>query len=218
MTNSQTPNNPRTKTRKRISRWWLLAVALGALVLFVLWVHPFLAINRLVPADTLIVEGWLPDYAAAFAAREFKSDHYRRIFVSGLNLGKEDPHAADGSDSALIVRTLREQGIDSTVIEACPVDSPSFNRTSSMARGVRERMTASHYLPHGVNVVTLGPHARQTLVAYERMLGALTPVGVISYPKNDYDPARWWASMAGIKKTTKDFAGWLKEILFGLRP
>jgi hypothetical protein len=71
--------------------------------------------------------------------------------------------------------------------------------------------------PRGVNIVTLGPHARQSLLAYSRMVGPDIPVGVISVPKDDYDPDRWWAYAAGIKKTTKDFAGWLKEVLFGLR-
>lgn len=49
------------------------------------------------------------------------------------------------------------------------------------------------------------------------MIDPQIPVGVISIPKNDYDPSRWWASSAGIKKTTKDFAGWVKELIFGLR-
>jgi hypothetical protein len=217
MKNTQSPAGlPAEKTR-RSRNWLLLAVAFAGLLLFVLFVHPFLAINRKVQADTLVVEGWLPDYAAAFAAKEFQSGHYSRIFVSGLYLEKDDPHFTDGSDSAVIVRTLRANGVDAALIEACPIESPSFNRTSAMARAVSERMKTSNYVPHGVNVVTLGPHARQTLVAYERMLGARTPVGVISYPKDDYDPTRWWASVAGIQKTTKDFVGWLKEILVGLR-
>jgi len=218
MPNSQPQKNPPAEKQRRPKRrWLLLAVALVGLLLFLLFVHPFLAINRRVPADTLIVEGWLPDYAAVSAAKEFQSGHYRKIFVSGIVLGKDDPHFTDGSDSALIVRTLQAQGIDPAMIEACPVSSPIFNRTSLMARGVSDRMKASNYTPHGANVVTLGPHARQTLLAYERMLGARTAVGVISYPKDDYNPARWWTSMAGIKKTTKDFAGWLKELLVGRR-
>jgi hypothetical protein len=195
----------------------LLAAVLAGLVLFVIFVHPFLAINRPVTADTLIVEGWLPDYAVAQAAAEFQTGHYRKIFVSGIYFEKNEPRFAEGSDTAFIVHTLLAHGVSATAVEACPVASPSFNRTSHMAREVRDKMKSLNYTPQGANVVTLGPHARQTLLAYERLLGKLTPVGVISYPKNDYVPTRWWASSAGIAKTTKDFAGWLKEVFLGLR-
>jgi hypothetical protein len=187
------------------------------LVLFVWFVHPFLAINRPVKADTLVIEGWVPDYVVAEAADEFRSGGYRKIFVSGLVFDKNDRHFPDKSDAVIVTRFLLANGIVPTVVEDCAVSAPSFNRTSHMARAVREKMKSTNYVPRGVNVVTLGPHARQTLIAYKRMLGSVTPVGVLSYPKNDYNPNRWWASAAGIKKTTKDFAGWFKEVAFGLR-
>ena len=86
-----------------------------------------------------------------------------------------------------------------------------------MARRVRDQIRAPGIRPKGVNVITLGPRARPTLLTYRRMIDPQIPVGVISIPKNDYDPWRWWASRAGIKKITKDFAGWVKELIFGLR-
>ena len=49
------------------------------------------------------------------------------------------------------------------------------------------------------------------------MIPAPIPVGVLSVPKDDYVASRWWASAAGLKKVTKDFAGWAKEKLFGAR-
>ena len=219
MTNTQPQENLAKKNpgRRFLIPRLLLVVALVGLVLFVLFVHPFLAIDRPVKADTLVIEGWVPEYIVAKAAHEFQSGTYRKIFISGLIFEKNDPHFADKSDAVIITRFLQANGIGAATIEDCAVAVPAFNRTSHMARGVRDKMKALNYAPNGVNVVTLGPHARQTLVAYERMLGPLSPVGVISYPKNDYDPSRWWASTAGIKKTTKDFAGWLKEVLFGLR-
>lgn len=191
--------------------------ASAVLFLFIWFVHPFLAISRPVKADTLVVEGWVPEYVAAEAANEMRSGRYRMIFISGLFLEKTDPRFRYGSDSAIVESWLLKRGIPKNLIEACPIECPSFNRTSHMARAVRDRMQSLKYTPQGVNVMTLGPHARQTRLAYNRMLGQTTAVGVISYPKNDYNPERWWTSSAGIAKTTKDFAGWLKEQLVGLR-
>ncbi|MFT3868842.1 MAG: hypothetical protein QM715_10320 [Nibricoccus sp.] len=205
--------------RKSTSRRLLLSglLALAALALFIWFVHPFLAISRPVAADTLVVEGWVPEYVAAEAAKEMLSGRYRMVFISGLFFERTDPRFSQGSDSAIVTAWLLKRGVPKTQIEACPTECPSFNRTSHMARAVRDRMLSLKYAPKGVNVITLGPHARQSLLAYDRMLGQTTAVGVISYPKNDYKPERWWASSAGIAKTTKDFAGWLKEQLVGLR-
>jgi len=194
-----------------------IAVSVATFLGFIFCVHPFLALNSPVSADTLIVEGWVPDYVLARAAQEFKGGHYTRIFVSGIFSDASQSAQKTNIDGTDAVRQLVGLGISASVIEACPTASASFNRTSHMARSVRDRMRALGVIPGGVNVFTLGPHARQSVLAYQRMLGGLSPVGVISIPKYDYNPSRWWASGAGIKKTTKDFAGWLKELIFGLR-
>ena len=78
-------------------------------------------------------------------------------------------------------------------------------------------MTELHVVPRGINIVTLGPHARQSLLAYSRMLGPNVPTGVINLPKAEYDAARWWASIAGVQKTLVHFGGWIRELAFGLR-
>ena len=180
-----------------------------ALVSFLLFVHPFLAVDAPVQADTLVIEGWVPVYVVDRAIAEIARGPYIHVFVSGME--------SDSAQSMSVVRRLVAAGIAPDRIVPAPAPEVSFNRTSHMARAVRDRMRELRLEPHGVNVVTLGPHARQTRLAYTRLLGSITPVGVISVPKDDYVPAWWWASSAGIKKTTKDFAGWLKEVVFGLR-
>jgi hypothetical protein len=164
------------------------------------------------PASTLVVEGWVPPYVLDRAAKEIVRGKYVHVFISGMESDDGRP-----TDAAQAARHLAARGIDPAMIVAAPARSTSWDKTSHMARAVRDRMVALPEKPRGVNVITLGPHARQSLLAYSRMMGPDIPVGVISVPKNDYDPARWWASKAGIMKTTKDFAGWLKEVLFGLK-
>ena len=183
-----------------------------ALGTFALFVHPFLATNVPVTADTLVVEGWVPQYVLDRAVSEIKRGNYEHVFVAGMAQG-------DGrtTDSVEAGRYLVAAGLPSGQIVIVAAPETRWNRTSSMARAVRDRMHELNVRPTGVNIVTLGPHGRQSLLAYSRLLGPSTPTGVITIPKDDYDPAWWWASMAGIKKTTKDFAGWVREVLFGLR-
>ena len=190
----------------------MLLLAGLAAIGFVAGVHPFLATNSPVAADTLVVEGWVPAYVLDAAVRESRSSSYSHIFVSGL----EAEGGVEGEATAAAGHLIAG-GVSATKVIAVSAAPVNFNRTSYMARAIRDRIRALGVQPSGVNVITLGPHGRQSRLAYQRMLGPKIPVGVITIPKNDYDPARWWASSAGLKKTLKDFAGWFKEVLFGLR-
>ena len=195
----------------RCRRWVLgLAIALiGLAVPFALFVHPFLAINVPVKANVLVIEGWVPGYVVDRAVGEMNRGRYDAVFISGMQTEDGKP-----SDAEEIAGRLAKSGIDPARIVAAPAPPKVWDRTSHMARAVRDRLFAGSVKPRGVNVITLGPHARQSLLAYSRMIGPGIPVGVISVPKDDYDPDLWWASAAGIRKTTKDFAGWLKEWVF----
>jgi hypothetical protein len=192
--------------RRRRLNLAAIGLCAAALYAFALFVHPFLALNEPVDADTLVVEGWVPDYVRDGAIREIQRGAYAHVFAAGM-----------GPDARDAVRYIARVGVDRSILIDSTAPATIWNRTSHMARAVRDRMHSLGIKPKGVNVLTLGPHGRQSRLAYQRMLGPETPVGVITIPKNDYDPARWWASAAGIKKTTKDFAGWLKEVLVGLR-
>lgn len=204
------------KPRRRLPPWILPAIV-AAGIAFLLWIHPFLAITRPVDARVLVVEGWVPDYVLDAAAHEFRTGHYSWLFVSGLPFEPGEPDYALGSNAKRCVRHLIHEGLDPKSVVAAPSVSTSWNRTSAMARAVADQIRARGLGNDGVNIVTLGPHARQTLLAYHRMLGPAVRVGVISIPKDDYVASHWWTSAAGIRKTLKDFAGWVKELIAGSR-
>ena len=61
------------------------ALLLGALA--VKGVYPFLAITDRVNANILVVEGWIHEYAIQAAVKEFRSNHYQRVFTTGGPVG-----------------------------------------------------------------------------------------------------------------------------------
>src|SRR5438128_2376658 len=63
----------------------LLAAVLSitAIVAVARSVHPFLATNEPVPAELLVVEGWVPDDVLQEAKREFVRGRYQRLYVTG---------------------------------------------------------------------------------------------------------------------------------------
>ena len=68
--------------RGRLVVWGGLIV-LG--VLFILNVHPFLAVTDRVDTGYLVIEGWMPNYALEESIAEFKSKPYLKIFTVGAD-------------------------------------------------------------------------------------------------------------------------------------
>ena len=53
--------------------------------------------------------------------------------------------------------------------------------------------------PGGMNIFTVGPHARRTHMVYARLFSKQAQVGVISHSNQTYDAQHWWKSSAGFK-------------------
>ena len=143
---------------------------------------------------------------------EIRRSGYERVIVPGMAPDDDRP-----ANPIWIKSYLEASGIPPERIDVVIVPATRWNRTSSTARAVRDRLAELHVVPRGVNIVSLGPHARQSLLAYSRMLGPSVPTGIINLPKAEYDPTRWWASIAGVQKTMVHLAGWIREVAFGLR-
>jgi hypothetical protein len=202
--------------KRRLIAYVAFAVIGVGFILFLLFVHPFLAVTKKVDADILVIEGWIPDYMAAPAASEFQSGHYAFVMISGL---QNDP---DLGPRIEIPETqnpglLEKFGIPSRQIVPCPAPYARWLRTSKTAQAVRHKIEELGLKSKGINVVTAGPHARETWVAYQHVFGDRMPVGIISIPKKNYPADRWWLSRQGLIWVSKDFIAWLKEVIFGLR-
>ena len=195
----------------------IVAVVAVGFFPFILFVHPFLAITRKVDADILIMEGWIPEYMAAPAAQEFRNGHYTLLMISGLENDPDLGPPTELSDARKTAGRLQKLGIPPEAIVPCPAPFARWLRTSKTAQAVKSRIAELGLQPKGINVVTAGPHARETWVAYQHIFGSKMPVGIISIPKNSYPANRWWLSRQGLIWVPKDFVAWLKEVVFGLR-
>jgi hypothetical protein len=88
---SRLRSSPKLRLLCRRERWvltwqgWLLALislSLG-LSLGLTQLYPFLAVNRPIIADALVVEGWVTDADLQAAIREFKAHPYQKLITTG---------------------------------------------------------------------------------------------------------------------------------------
>jgi hypothetical protein len=201
-----------------LRRHWLTSACLvAALIVGCAIIHPVLAVTSRVDADILVVEGWVADAVLADAVKEFYSGHYALLLTSGLALEKDQKASAYESYAAEAAHQVIAFGANPSQVIACPAPLVTWNRTSSSARAVRDVLKLRGIVPKGINVVTAGPHARETWVAYRHIMSRETPVGIISFPNRTYDASYWWATYEGRRWVFKNIAGWTKEVLFGAR-
>lgn len=169
-----------------------------------------------VEANILVVEGWIWDYAMESAAEEFKRGHYTLIATSGFpNTAQMEKTGTSSADTA--AARLIQLGIPPEKILSCPAENTWWNRTASSAQAVRVKILREGIPLKKINVLTVGTHARKTIIAYRRIMGPEVEVGLVMVPSRNFDPDRWWASRGGIYAITKNTIGWLRELLFGPR-
>jgi len=199
-------------------RGWLclLVLVVGLFVWLFRALYPFLALSQPVPgADIMVIEGWVPDHVIQAATAEFKRDHYRLVVAAGGSRPKGSTLSTYRTYAALTAATLLKVGLPpDQVIEAAGALT-GRGRTLHSAQAVRAKLAELRVTPSALNVVTEGPHARRTWTVFHRVFGPPVRLGVISYPPEDYDPRRWWATSEGAKVTVTEAIGWLHEWLFG---
>ena len=196
-------------------RGWaaILMGLLVALAVAVTGLHPFLAVNRPVGGEVLVVEGWLSRYALQAAADRFRSGGYRRLVTTGGPLSEDSYFAACFAGfrtyADVSAAFLKEMGVEGDRISTVATPGVVRNRTYASAVALRKYLQETIPTATGVDVFTLGPHARRTWLLFDMALGRQVRVGVIHAAYRGYDPHRWWASSSGVKRTVTEALGYL---------
>ena len=199
----------RSLAMRRALQWTAIA-GLAAVILFVSFIHDFLAISEPVDANVLVFESWAWKSAAMQeAAEEFRRGQYDVVLTVGVFPGIKEGELMQENDAALAAEQLRKLGVDANAIEVLAVPNIDRHRTYASALAVKKWLADSKVDAVGINVFTVGAHARKSLVLFKRALGGSVPVGVIAGTEDGYDTERWWLSVRGIYTVLRKTVGYL---------
>ena len=194
---------------RRTLKGWAVVVLIAG-VWFILAVHDFLAISDPVQANVLVVEGWVWESAAMQeVAEELNRGKYDIVVTVSVLTGDEESESMQENDAAHAAEQLRKLGVDDRAIEALAVPNIDRHRTYTSALAVKHWLVDSRIHAIGINVFTLGAHARKSLILFKRAFGEGVPVGVIAGKEDRYDPRRWWLSARGITTVLRKSVGYL---------
>ena len=192
--------------------WTLLfLIAAGLLVTAFLNVHRFLAVTQRVEADVLIVEAWMPKTVTQEAVKEFTQGQYTLLVVMEMTSNGDPRPKQDSALKTPMAKYFVSHDVPTTRIIECFAPATNDRRSLTMADAVRKTLNQRGITARGFNVFAPGAHARKTWLLYRRALSSIAPVGIVSIPTGDYDPAKWWKTTNGANWVIVNGIGWFYE-------
>jgi uncharacterized SAM-binding protein YcdF (DUF218 family) len=196
--------------------WLLITFVVLAAVLGILKnLYPFLAVTERINANSLVVEGWIHEYAIHAAANEYKWGNYEHLFTTGGPVVGKGGYINDYNTAASVgADLLKHAGVAPAAGQIVPSRVSGRDRTYSSAVALRDWLL-EHNLPvQGVNIVTEDVHARRTRLLFQKALGPDVQIGIIAVRNIDYDETRWWHYSESAQQVIGEAVAYLYAKLF----
>lgn len=192
----------------------LLVTGVGATLAVRSW-PGFLTVHRPCGGQVLVLEGWLTDDLLEDVVREFRDGGYRRLVTTGGPLAHGSYLREYGTYAELSRRSLEAMGLEPEKLEAVPAPRVVRGRTLASVRALRDWLER-HPEIESLDVITLGAHARRTLLVYERILGETHRVGVFALEDPRFEGRPWWRTSSGVRSIIGETIAYLYGLLFSL--
>lgn len=164
------------------------------------------------PADVLVVEGWIGFDGLRAAEEEFENHGYEYIVAAG-GFSYSHWQASSSNYAEMAGRELLRAGVSKDKIIVAAARDTENQRTHESAVAVWRALQARGIHPRTLTVFTLGPHARRSRLVFAKVEGPGTQVGVLSWVPSDYKTMPWWRSSERAKDLINETAGYVYEAL-----
>jgi uncharacterized SAM-binding protein YcdF (DUF218 family) len=173
----------------------------------------YLSLTRRLPAQVLIVEGWIGYHGIRAAKAEFEEHGYQYIVAAG-------GYTADGgwekgglSYAEGAQHELLRLGVPKEKIILAQSRDTETQRTYASAVAVWQALATNGIQPKTVNIFTFGPHARRSRLVFQKAYQPTIEVGVISWEPLGSQSVPWWKSSDRAKTLISESAGYVYEVL-----
>jgi hypothetical protein len=187
-----------------------ILVLLGVAAWLCIFGESFFSLTRRVPAEVLVVEGWVGDDGMSAAAAEFVRGGYMYIVATG---GETDQREHPSNYAEFAEQALIRRGIPKDKIIIAPTGEIDHERTFKSAVAAWRALQKKGIHSKDINVLTLGPHARRSRLVYAKVFAPAARVGVIAWVPSNYETAPWWRSRSRTKCFLKEIVGYPFEVL-----
>jgi hypothetical protein len=180
-------------------------------VLYLNLSYAYLATNIESKIDTVVVEGWVPDFAIEAIVRHSKINSQTKIVTTGSELPSGFYLSEYKTYSILAKHTAIKLGHPEAQIIALHCGNSPRNRTLQNAIAFKDWL-AENPDTTSACLVSLGPHTRRSYNTYKSVLPEDFELGCIAIEPRDYDPDEWWKTSAGFKTVTYESIAYLYSL------
>jgi hypothetical protein len=173
----------------------------------------FLSLTKRVPAEFLVVEGWIGRDGVRAAEVEFEQRAYQYVVTSGGMTSAKSWEQPGRSYAEMAGEELFRLGVPKDRIIVAPARDTETHRTFESAVAVWRALQTRGIQPKMINVFTLGPHARRSRLVFAKTGGQGTKVGVIAWTPPGDEALPWWRSSDRTKALLTETAAYLFEAL-----
>ena len=191
----------------------LMTILVSLMLIFVLKIHSFLAVTEIVPADKLVVEGWVPTYVMKEAIIEFKRGHYHKLYVTGGPIEEDELLSEYKSWANYGASTLIKMGMGNTQVEAVSAPSVIKDRTYTSAIFLKNWLEQQSETKTNLNLISFDVHSRRSQLLFQKAFGNNVSVGIIAVQDRGYNPQRWWKFSAGIRSVVSEFMAYIYALV-----
>ena len=199
--------------RRGEGRWLLLMMLVG--LAFTAWMeaYPFLARQAPVPAEVLVVEGWMSDDLLLQAAGWAESNGVAVLVATGgpVELGS---YLTQWKTYAEMTKArMAKLGLGERFeLAAVPAEKVRRGRTRESARALRAAMGAEL---GAFNLASEGPHARRSWRAFRDEFAGQAEVGSVALAPTGYDDGDWWKCSDGARSVISEAIAYAYDLLSG---
>ncbi len=176
-------------------------------------IHSFLAPIKPVPADALIVEGWLPDYCFVAIVKKYH-DKPVKVFVTGGPLESGSYLKEYGTYADLGAATLSELSYPDSLIIPVPSDLVNVDRTHASAVAFKNWIDSTGNPLKRFILYSHSTHTRRSALLFRKALGKGYKVGSIAIVNRNYDTSRWWTSSEGVRSVIDELVAYVYSLFF----
>ena len=202
------------KLYRRGEGWVVLLMLLAGLA-FTAWreAYPFLARQAPVPAEVLVVEGWVSDDLLLQAAGWAESNGVAVLVATGgpIELGS---YLTKWKTYAEMTKArMAKLGLGERFeLAAVPAEKVRRDRTRESARALRAAMGAEL---GAFNLASEGPHARRSWRAFRDEFAGQAAVGSVALQPTAYDDGDWWKCSEGVRAVISEAIAYAYDLLPG---
>ena len=189
----------------------LCAIGLSG-YLYAKTIFGFLAPNAPIEAQTLVIEGWIPDHGMKIASDYIMRENCKLVIVTGGPLERGSFLSGYKTYAELGRATLiKLTGRQDIVAVSAPLMRK--DRTYASALSLKKWLDENHADLTRFNLISSDAHARRSLYLFKEALGEKFSIGVIAAAPEDYDPDRWWSYSAGFRTVVSETIGYLYAMI-----